>query len=230
MQPREFVASFRVDGRKPELWDATTGRIDKNPDWQRKSGRTDVSLKLNPAESVFVVFSEPTKEMSGKAPVSESVNIPLNTDNWNMAFNTTGRTIETDTLFDWTTHNDNDVKFYSGTAQYTTTFAMPEVKDGEQIILNLDGLHDVATVSVNGRDCGIVWTAPYAIDITDAVHSGKNELSISVTNTWANALLGSDSGTAPFDGIWTNGKYRREEQTLIPAGLTGPLTLTVITK
>ena len=66
--------------------------------------------------------------------------------------------------------------------------------------------------------------------MTAAVKKGKNNLSIAVTNTWANALLGADEGNAPFDGIWTNGKYRRAEKTLIPAGLTGPLKLTVITK
>ena len=37
---------------------------------------------------------------------------------------------------------------------------------------------------------------------------------------WANALLGADEGKAPFDGIWTNAKYRRGDKTLIPAGLT----------
>lgn len=230
MQPREFVASFRVNGRKPELWDAVTGSIDRSPDWQCNSGRTDVSLKLNPAESVFVVFSGSTDETSGKAPDTESITIPLDADKWDIVFNTTGRKIETDSLFDWTTHNDNDVKYYSGTALYTTSFDMSEVKTGDRIVLNLEGLHDVAAVNVNGHDCGVVWTAPYIIDITDAVREGKNELSISVTNTWANALLGSDSGNAPFNGIWTNGKYRREEQTLIPAGLTGPLSLTVISQ
>lgn len=50
-----------------------------------------------------------------------------------------------------------------------------------------------------------------------------NELEIEVTNTWANALQGADEGKAPFDGIWTNAKYRRAERTLLPAGLLGSL-------
>ena len=40
-----------------------------------------------------------------------------------------------------------------------------------------------------------------------------------------NALLGSDKGEAPFDGIWTNAKYRRKGEKLLPAGLLGPLTI-----
>lgn len=79
------------------------------------------------------------------------------------------------------------------------------------------------------RSVASSWTKPYAVDITDALRKGNNELVIDVTNTWANALLGADEGKAPFDGIWTNGKYRRAEKTLLPAGLTGPLTLTITT-
>lgn len=230
MQPREFEASFRVSGRKPELWDAATGKINKNPDWKCQNERTEVSIKLQPAESVFVVFQSPTDIKFGKSIPTDSVNIPINTDKWLITFQTTRREIETDSFFDWTTHTDDDVKYYSGTAEYKTSFVMPKYNKGEQIILNLEGLHDIADVKINGKDCGIVWTAPYSVDITDAVKDGKNELSIEVTNTWANALLGADIGKPPFDGIWTNGKYRREEQTTLPAGLTGPLSITIITQ
>ena len=77
---------------------------------------------------------------------------------------------------------------------------------------------------MNGVDCGTIWTAPYRADITGALKKGINELEIEVTNTWANALTGADEGKAPFDGIWTNAKYRRAEKTLLPAGLLGPLS------
>lgn len=227
--PREFTASFRVTGRVPELWDPMTGTIDRNLDWKIVDGRTEVKMDLA-AESAFIVFSEPTDALSGTAPAREEKSIDLNVGKWNVKFDTTGREIVSDSLFDWTSSEDNDVKYYSGTATYATTFKAPKFGKNDRVMLNLDGLHDVATVVVNGKECGIVWTAPYQVDITDAVKKGKNSLSIAVTNTWANALLGADEGKAPFDGIWTNGKYRRAEKTLIPAGLTGPLKQIVITE
>ena len=48
---------------------------------------------------------------------------------------------------------------------------------------------------------------------------GQNTLKIRVVNTWANALQGADEGKPPYEGIWTNGKYRRAEKTLLPAGV-----------
>ena len=61
------------------------------------------------------------------------------------------------------------------------------------------------------------------VDITDAVKKGRNSLRIEVVNTWANALQGNDEGKAPFEGIWTNGKYRRGSKELLPGGLLGPV-------
>ena len=83
----------------------------------------------------------------------------------------------------------------------------------------------MATVFLNGICCGTSWLAPHCIDITKAVKKGKNQLSVVVVNTWANALLGNDNGTPPFSNIWTNGKYRRAEKTLLPAGLIGPVEI-----
>ena len=99
-----------------------------------------------------------------------------------------------------------------------------ETYHNQQIYLNLATVYNLATVRVNGVDCGTIWTAPYRADITGALKKGINELEIEVTNTWANALTGADEGKAPFDGIWTNAKYRRAEKTLLPAGLLGPLS------
>ena len=83
-------------------------------------------------------------------------------------------------------------------------------------------MKDLAHVWVNGIDCGIAWTAPYEVDITHALHKGKNRLEIEVVNTWHNALRGLDQGKPPYDGIWTNAKYRTKGDGLLPAGLFEP--------
>jgi hypothetical protein len=58
-QRRQFdsvAATFRVDGKIPELWHPDTGVIETAPVWSAREGRTTVRLDLDPAGSVFVLF------------------------------------------------------------------------------------------------------------------------------------------------------------------------------
>ena len=59
--------------------------------------------------------------------------------------------------------------------------------------LQLGQVKHVAEVHLNGQPLGIVWTAPWSVDLTDAVVAGTNELRIQVTNVWVNRLIG-DAG------------------------------------
>jgi len=54
--PAEVEATFRISGRLPELWHADTGSIEPAPAYRKTADRTTVSLRFEPAESVFVVF------------------------------------------------------------------------------------------------------------------------------------------------------------------------------
>ena len=80
-------------------------------------------------------------------------------------------------------------------------------------------MKDIAHVWVNGKDCGIIWTAPYEADITGTLKKGENRIEIEVVNTWHNALRGMDQGKSPYEGIWTNAKYRTKGDYLLPAGI-----------
>ncbi|NLG13209.1 MAG: hypothetical protein GX561_03250 [Lentisphaerae bacterium] len=55
----EFVATFRVSGRVPELWDAETGGRFDAPSYRFVDGMTEVQLRLDQSGSVFVVFRRP---------------------------------------------------------------------------------------------------------------------------------------------------------------------------
>lgn len=227
-ETRTFTASMRINGRKPECWNPVTGEMNTHPSYHIHGNRTEVTLTLAPNESVFIVF--PTEEAADKERTSTDKREPLNrtleTEEYTVTFLATGKTVVRKDLFDWSKEEDEQIRYYSGTAVYKATFRWKDkLKKGQPVYLNLGKVCNLATVRVNGIDCGTVWTAPYRADITSALKKGTNELEIEVTNTWANALKGVDEGKTPYDGIWTNAKYRKQEDTLLPAGLLGILTI-----
>lgn len=226
-ETRTFTANMRISG-KPECWNPVTGEINTNPSYQQNAGRTEVTLTLAPNESVFIVFSTKESLDQTKHVASKQQKENLKPEEYVVTFVANGKTVSRKELFDWSKEEDEQIRYYSGTAVYKTTFRWKNrLKKDQTVYLNLGEICNLATVRINGVDCGTIWTAPYRSDITAALKKGVNQLEIEVTNTWANAFLGADEGKAPFPGIWANAKYRRQEKTLLPAGLLGPLSITI---
>ena len=67
-----FEASFRENGRQPEIWDALTGEIRPANVWREENGRTIVTLDFPPSGSAFVVFRN---RITGKHIVKAEVSV-----------------------------------------------------------------------------------------------------------------------------------------------------------
>ena len=91
-------------------------------------------------------------------------------------------------------HDEAGVKYFSGTAAYHKTVAMPQAfkASGRRVYLDLGRVEVLAEVLVNGKNLGIAWKAPYRLDATDALRAGDNSLEIRVTNLWPNRLIGDE--------------------------------------
>ena len=87
----------------------------------------------------------------------------------------------------WT---DQGYPYLSGTGVYRRTFELPGPFGGHRLFLEVPMRDDVLEVHVNGASAGVRLWDPYVVEITDLVHPGENELSLSVTNTLANLLNG----------------------------------------
>ena len=210
-----FKPVFRATGTNSMLY---------NPATDEYSPLTE-EVTLQPYASAFVILKQETLKPKASGPEAlgktcRSLRLQQKPLLWDILFRESGLTLTHRQLFDWSQSDDDRIRYFSGHARYTTTLKLKgkEVPT-ERTWLTFPNVKDIAHVWVNGKDCGIAWTAPYEVEITGTLQKGKNVIEIEVVNTWHNALRGMDQGKAPYNGIWTNARYRTKGDQLLPAGL-----------
>ncbi|WP_175416224.1 glycosyl hydrolase [Aggregatimonas sangjinii] len=160
------------------------------------------------------------------------------------------------TLLDWKEHENDSIRFYSGTAIYRKSVAIPKkLKDGDRAVLHLGEVKIAAEVIVNGKSAGVLWMAPFTLDISKYLQKGDNNLEIRVTNLWTNRLIGDEhfpeqadgyrlSGYIPSDSskmpdwyinnepmpegprtTFDSGQFYKKDDSLMPSGLLGPVSI-----
>jgi hypothetical protein len=94
-----------------------------------------------------------------------------------------------------------------------------------RVLLDLGEVRETARVWVNGREVGVLWKAPFSLDITSEVMAGANTLRVDVTNLWPNRLIGDQSLPAAKRFTHTNITKFTSGTPLLPSGLLGPVLL-----
>ena len=185
--------SFSRAGRIPELWNPETGSISEAEAWLSADGHTKVTLHFDTHQSLFVVFRKATHDKgSGLQLQQPDIVRTLPVDGqWTISFPDYG-TIETDTLFSWHGSEQPAIKYFSGTARYTTTFRIKKIDHSTRYVLDLGEVKNLAVLTVNGQRVANLWHAPFKADITDYLHKGNNTLEIDVTNLWVNRMIGDE--------------------------------------
>lgn len=234
---------FRVSGKQPELWNPVNGQIDRDVGWEQTAdGRTKLSLALPQDGSLFVVFRQPGSPRLAPNPAAP-VPIMALEGAWQVSFQP-GRGAPQQAVFDsliaWDQHPDAGINYFSGTATYRKEFTLNDLQASQRARLQLGTVHCLAQVRLNGKDLGVIWTAPWALDLTGVLRPGRNELEIEVTNTWMNRLIG-DAGLPPEQRITQSnltletGKRTLKafqgyasEDPLMTSGLLGPVRLELL--
>jgi hypothetical protein len=221
-------ASFRISGKKPELWYADTGRIVPAA-YTTESGCTVVSVDLEAQGSVFVVFREQTNVAHADQPlVTERVAATVATP-WTVRFPDVDQPLTLGQLVSWHTLAPPAVRYFSGTADYRNTLVVQRewLKSGRRVLLDLGQVDVMAQVSVNGKPAGILWKAPYRADITALVKPGANTVQVKVTNLWVNRLVGDTEKDGGPPRTFTTFKPYRAGAELKSSGLIGPVRVVV---
>ncbi len=157
------------------------------------------------------------------------------------------KTVAFPALTPWNEMEDEDVRYFSGTATYRRSFELPQdgLLPGREWVLDLGSVKNLVTVEINGVEAGILWHAPFRMDAACYLKPGTNELILKVTNLWPNRLIGdmripgkdkmrgrvpewvaldlpkSESGRTAYSG---GGGYKADDELLL-SGLIGPVRL-----
>ena len=232
---KEVVVSpeFRVRQMQPELWNAVDGNTRMLPAYRQSETGTVVPLKLYPNESAFIVFRKSGGKPAGEALTlnfpDPQVCIQLNQP-WKLTFEDTKRgPKEAQTypvLEDLSQSNQEDIRYYSGTIKYETTFELDTKPEG-CLYLNLNRVGVMAKVKVNGQYAGGAWTPPYRVEVTDFVKPGVNQLEVEVVTTWQNRLIGDSRLPESERTTWAPVNNWTIQDALQPSGLIGPVTLDI---
>jgi hypothetical protein len=226
-----FKIKFRVEQYDHvENWNPVTGSI---VDYSLLGKGASFGISMGPGDSYFLVFRK-TKETKAEQIsdiVRKESELSFNSTAWKIQFDRKAggpsSPVETNVLKSWITSPDSSVKYYSGTAVYSNAFTWVDGNKKQVVSLQIDSLYNMATVKINGIDCGTIWTHPYSVNITKAIKQGENKVEIFVTNTWHNRLVGDDVLPQEKRVTWTTAPFRLKGKSLLPAGIVGSVKLVV---
>ena len=230
---QSVCAEFRATMPCVELWEAVSGRRTRTP-FERHGRTTRVTLDLPPNGSAFVVFrakpSSQSEEMPPPVVATQRVDGP-----WQVQFDPKwggpGSPVEFEMLTDWTDNANPAIRYYSGTATYSTMVSLDSsiLSAGGRLVLDLGEVKNVADVAVNGRHVGTAWTYPFEVEIPrDAI--GKDvvqpfRLEVRVTNLWPNRLIADSVLPKDKQLTRTNINPYKSDAPLLSSGLLGPVSL-----
>jgi hypothetical protein len=230
-------ATFRVEGKAPELWDAATEETQRVA-FRFADGRTTVPLNLDPYGTTFVVFraaaAKNTLELPApKETVIDGLDLALNRD-WSVSFQQDKgipESIGFHRLISWSDSplpvSDEALKYYSGTATYSKTIDIPadDIAQGAHLWLDLGDVREIADVKVNDVDLGILWKTPFKVDVTGAIKPGENRIELRVTNLWVNRMIGDQQPWAMKKYAFADFMPYKADSPLLPSGVLGPVRL-----
>jgi hypothetical protein len=222
-------------------FDPMTGRRGDLAARRSPSGRLEVQLVLPRGASLIVATA--ASPAGTPAPFFQLNGPPrVLSGPWQVAFTAGGpelpaeRAVES--LGSWTTWGSDDLRRFSGTARYTTTFRRPA---GESTAWRLDlgRVHESARVRLNGRDLATLIGPVYRVTVDASQLADDNVLEIHVSNLMANRIAAMDRAGVRWRKFYNvnfparlpqnrgpDGLFSAAGWEPLDSGLIGPVTLT----
>lgn len=228
-RPATVHVSFRAGGGQAVRWDPVTGEAFGLPGFRVLRGRMGGVLAFLPFQSMFIVF--PRTAMKGlQKGVKPGRVVQELRGPWTVRFDEQWggpASVVFDELIDWTLRPEEGIKYYSGTAVYLKRFdvRLDGRGHGGRLWLHLGVVKNIASVRLNGKDLGVVWTEPWAVEVTGALREMDNLLEVTVVNLWPNRLIGDAGLPAERRLTRTNIGVYKKDSPLLASGLLGPVAI-----
>jgi hypothetical protein len=229
-RPVTARCTFRVARKQPELWDPLTGSRRSLSTLQAQEGSTTCELEFAPHQSIFVVFGHKGKPSAAQSETHNFENLQDLTGPWEVTFDPSwggpGKVIF-QTLEDWSKRAEPGIRFYSGTAIYRKNFDLARPVQKDRVFMELGPVKNLARLRLNGQDLGVLWCAPWRIEVTGRLRPTGNELEVSVANLWPNRLIGDSALPEKERLTWTTWNPFKAGDRLLESGLLGPVKLQI---
>lgn len=223
----DVCPTFRVSGKRPEIWHAEDGQVEPVSYEQTSAGiRACLHLEENAAE--FVVFRGKALQKWRPPALTTTVLTALDGP-WAVKFQA-GRGAPPAATFehltDWSVASDPGIKYFSGAAVYSRHVTVPSTwaRQGRRVVLDLGDVRELAVVSVDGTVVSTAWHAPFEVDLTSRLTPGPHQLDIKVVNLWVNRLIGDQQPGATRVAFAPQSPYTAHSA-LRPSGLLGPVRI-----
>jgi hypothetical protein len=202
------------------------------------------TLSLHPYESCLLVFTDRQPPAEAAAEVTrQTIDV---SGGWTVRFGD-GEPRRMDRLRSWT--DDPETRHFSGTATYERRVLVPDALVGPNRTVVLDfgnaaavppsegrgvaaalnaPVREAAVVFVNGQRAGSVWSPPYAVDVTAALHGGDNVLRVVVGNLAINHMAWEPPPSYRLLNLRYGVRFEPQDMdglSPLPSGLFGPVRL-----
>ena len=221
--------SLRKTDLTPIILNPENGQI-SSASFNDENGRITVHLHLEPNQALFIMLDAEPQIKSPTDPARQSVTLTTEFPAWEITFQPdrgAPDTAITTELKSWTNFDNEEIRYFSGTATYKNRFTLTkkQLLQQHRIILDLGDVKNLAEVFVNDQRVETLWKQPFKADITHYVQPGDNTLTIRVTNLWANRLIGDAQPQTPVKVTYTCLPFYTPDAPLLPSGLLGPVTI-----
>jgi hypothetical protein len=228
-EPLQRECTFRVSGKRVEIWNPQYGSVVPVPFTAGKDGLR-VPVTFQPREAlIFVITNEPAQNLTaGIAPRIIAINNFKGKITFRPPYAEAVPSRAVTSLKSYTDFADSSIRYFAGVAHYTIQFNTPSgIGKADSVLLSLGDMDATAEVRLNKKLLGYAWMPWFRMNVSGLLQA-RNTLEITIANTYRNRIIGDYRQYGTLKNAWTSANVADEldkNKTLKPSGVIGPLQL-----